>query len=390
MGDGPAGDEGPVPDRAGSGSGSGVPEGADVPLPGPSPHDAGARTSRRRGIALAGGLVAVVLVVLAVVVATNDDPPPGRMAHDAGRNLRRAAGLALNGTYAGGHAMFTVTGAGTARGSYTAGGEQVGRIDVGGTTYLRAGSRFWQAGGRSAATAARADGVWTTAPDNGVGLGMGDLTPDRLGQDLLEAGNDLPAERTTLNGVKAVELTTAGLTYFLSRSDPPRVLRVQGNVVNGAFSFDVTPLPTAAMNTFFTMLRNDVGDLKDAYNPKVGFLPTAGRVHYSDCGPSGCTVKGRIEPDAAGGTGAIHVVTTVDFRAATGGVVSRCRHSATARSKLPMTFSCRARGARWMSWYRSHKGASAVRAYPTFTATVNSAEDVAHLLTLLAKEQQTT
>jgi hypothetical protein len=43
-----------------------------------------------------------------------------------------------------------------------------------------------------------------------------------------------------------------------------------------------------------------------------------------------------------------------------------------------------------MSWYRSHKGASAVRAYPTFTATVNSAEDVAHLLTLLAKEQQTT
>jgi hypothetical protein len=347
-------------------------------------------SSRRRGIALAGGLVAIILVVIAVAVATNDDLPPARAAHDAGRNLTRAAGLALNGTYAGGHAMFTVTRAGTARGAYTAGGERVGRIDVGGTTYLKAGSRFWRAGGRSSATAARADGAWTTVPNNGVGLGMSDLTPDRLGQDLREAGNDLRAERTTLNGVRVVRLTTAGLTYFLSRSDPPRVMRVQGGVVNGAFSFDVTPLPTEAMNTFFTMLRNDVGDLKDAYNPKVGFLSTAGRPRYSDCGPSGCTVKGRIEPDAAGGTGAIHVVTTVDFRAAIGGVVSRCRDSTMAMSKRPVAYSCRAHGPRWVSWYRSHRAGPVFRASPTFTATVNSAEDVARLLTLLAKEQQAT
>jgi hypothetical protein len=374
----------------GSGTAGDEDPGTEDHLLGPSPRGAGARSSRRRVVALAGGLLAIVLVVVAVVVATNDAPPPGKVAHDAGRNLRKAAGLALNGTYAGGHAMFTVTRAGTARGSYTAGGEQVDRIDVGATTYLKAGSRFWKAGGQSSANAARADGAWTKAPYNAVWLGMSSLTPDHLGQNLQEAGNDLRAEKATLNGVKVVKATAAGLTYFLSTGGQPRVLRVQGSVVNGAFSFDVTPLPSSAMSTFFSTLRKDVGGLKDAYNPNVGFLPTSGKGHFGHCGPSGCTVRGKIEPDAAGGSGAIHVVTTVEFRAPAGSVVSRCTDSTTATSKLQLGYSCRTSGARWTSWYRSHNGRFIVQARPTFKATVNSAKDVAHLLTLLETEQQTT
>jgi hypothetical protein len=360
------------------------------PVPSGPPYDIGAPSSKRRGVAIALtlALIALVAAVIAVAGVTGDDPPPGKTAHEAGRNLRKTAGLALNGTYAGGHAMFTVTRAGTARGSYTAGGRQVARIDVGGRTYLKADSSFWKAGGQSSAMAVRADRAWTTVPYNAVELSLGDLSADRLGQNLQEAADDLPAQRTTLNGVKAIKLTTAGSTYFLSRSEPPRVLRVQGGVVSGAFSFDVTPLPSSATNIFFSTLRKDVGELKDAYNPNVNFLRTAGRAHFAGCRLSGCTVKGKIEPDANGGLGAIRVVTTVDFRGPKGGVISRCSDSTTATSKLQIGFSCRTGGARWVSWFRSHNGPLAVRAYPRFKATVNSAEDISYLLTLLAREQQ--
>ncbi|GAB2840493.1 hypothetical protein GCM10027176_50400 [Actinoallomurus bryophytorum] len=353
------------------------------PPPAPS-YDIGAPSSKRRAVALVLALAALVAVVIAVAGVTGDDPPSVKTAHEAGRNLTKTAALALNGTYAGGHAMFTVTRAGTARGSYTAGAGQVARIDVGGRTYLKADSRFWKASGRSSAVAARADGAWTTAPYDAVELSLGDLSPSRLGQNLREAADDLPVRRTTLNGVKAIRLTTAGSTYFLSRSESPRVLRVQGD----GFSFDVTPLPSSATDIFFSTLRKEAGDLEGAYDPDVSFPRTAGRTHFGTCRMSGCTAEGRVEPDARGGRGPIQVVTTVDFRAPTGAVISRCSDSATS-TKPRIAFSCRTGGTRWASWYRSHHGRSGVRAYPRFGATVNSAEDVSHLLTLLAREQQT-
>jgi hypothetical protein len=400
---GPADDEEPQSGRSGSEGPGGIdlarptePDGpGGYPRPaGPSqPYDVGASSLKRQAaaliLALAGGLVAISLVVI-VVSGTDDDPDKtsGKAAHEAGQNLRKVAGLSPTGTYGGGHAMFTVTRAGSARGTYTAGGKQVSRVDVGSTTYLNTDASFWKAHGESSAVAARADGAWAKAPYNAVELGLGNLSPDHLGQNLRETGNDLPAERTAVNGVKAIKLTTAGLTYFISTSEPRSVLRVQGSVVNGAFSFDVTPVPSSAMNMFFTMLRNDVQHLKDAYNPNVVFQPTAGRLHFSDCGESGCTVKGKIEPDAWGGSGAIHVVTTVDFKGTTGGVVSRCSDAAMATSKFQVGFSCRTGGSRWTSWYRSHTGPFTIRASPTFEATVNSARDVSHLLIILAQEQQ--
>jgi hypothetical protein len=361
---------------------------ADDEEPQPRPYDGGAPSRKRRRVAVVLALVAVIGGVIAVVGATGGDPSPATMAHEAGRNLQGTAGLALNGTYAGGHAMFTVTRAGTAQGTYMTGGRQVSRIDAGARTYLKADSTFWRATGQSSAIAARADGAWTQAPYNAVHLGLVNLSPDHLGQNLVEAPRDLRAQKTTLNGTKAIRLSAAGLTYLLSTSEPPRVLRVQGSVVDGAFSFDVTQMPSSAMDIFFSTLKKDVGGLKDAYNPNVIFLPTAGRARFSGCRLSGCTVKGKIEPDANGGSGAIHVITTVDFTGATGPVISRCSDSTTATSKILTRFSCRTGGARWQSWFRSHRGRFTVRAHPRFKATVNSGKDISHLLTQLAQEQQ--
>lgn len=353
------------------------------------------RPRKRRGIvlllALAGGLLAVILTVIVVIRVTGDDPKTatGKAAHEAGRNLRKVVGLALDGTYGGGRATFTVTRAGTARGTYTFSGDQVSRVDVGSTTYLKAGPAFWKAHGESAAIARTADGAWAKAPWGTVELGLGNLSPDQLGRNLQEMEYGQVGQKTSLNGVKAMRLTTAGLTYFLSAGEPRRVLRVQGSVINGAYSFDLAPMSSPGMNTFFTTLRNDVRALKDAYNPNVIVEPTTGKPHYGDCGLSGCTFSGKVVPDASGGSGAIHLVTTIVFKGNTGGVVAKCSDSAVTTPNLPVRYSCRTGGREWTSWYRTHVGRFTVLARPTFKVTVNSAKDISDLLALLAREQQT-
>ena len=344
---------------------------------------------RRRLVVPAVALFGAILVTVAVVGLTWADPKKAdaKAVREAGRTLTSAVGLSLSGTYGEGPATFTVTSAGTARGAYRASGGQVSRIDAGSTTYLRAGSRFWTAHGESSAIGRAADGLWAKSPYGYTDLSLTNLSPQRLGQNLLDPGTSLP-ERTSLNGVRAIRLTAAGLTYFASAKAPHRVLRVQGRTVGSAFSFTVTPLPS--LDAFFTSLRKDVESLKDAYNPNVIFEETGGRPRLSGCGESGCTVSGRIQPDAWGGSGAIHVRTTVEFRGSTGGVVSRCTDSAMATSKLPVTFSCRTSGGAWTSWFRSHNGRFTIRAMPIFRATVNSAQDISHLLLMLTQEQQQT
>jgi hypothetical protein len=334
-------------------------------------------------------LTGVVLVAAAVVGLTREDPKKtdARAVREAGRVLASTAGVSLSGTYGEGPATFTVTGAGTARGTYRASGGQVSRIDAGSTTYLRAGSRFWTAHGESAAIGRAADGLWAKSPYGYTDLSLANLSPQRLGQNLLDPGTSIP-RRTSLNGVKAIRLTAAGLTYFVSSRSPHHVLRVQGRTVSNAFSFDVTSLPS--LDTFFTALRKDVENLKDAYNPNVIFEETGGRPRLSGCGESGCTVSGRIQADAWGGSGAIHIVTTVEFRGSAGGVVSRCTDSTMATSKLLVKFSCRTSGGAWTSWYHSHHGRFLIQAMPIFRATVNSAQDISHLLLMLTQERQQT
>lgn len=108
----------------------------------------------------------------------------------------------------------------------------MGRVDVGSTTYLKTGPGFWKAHGKSSAIARTASGVWAQAPWGTVELGLGNLSPDQLGRNLQQMGYGQVGQRTSLNGVKAMKLTTAGLTYFLSAGAPRRVLRVQGSVIN--------------------------------------------------------------------------------------------------------------------------------------------------------------
>ncbi|GAA4633242.1 hypothetical protein GCM10023196_070010 [Actinoallomurus vinaceus] len=342
-------------------------------------------------LTLAGGLAAVIAAVTVVVATAGDDPKKtsAKAAHEAGRNLRKNAALSLKGTYAGSPATFTVTRAGTARSDYTLAGDHVSRVDVGGTTYLKTGSRFWKAHGESPAKAGNAGGRWTKAPYNAVELGTGNLSPDQLGQTLLGAENEPLAKKTVVNGIKAIRMTTAGLTYSISTGEPRRVLRVEGRAANDAFSFDLTPLTASGRAMFLTTLRTDVQALKDAYNPNIIFDETGERPRLQECDASGCTAKVELQPDAWGGSNAIHIVMVTTFMGDDGDPVSSCTDSTLATSKILARFSCRTSGGAWTAWYRSHDRRFTVRALAVFRATVNSAQDVAAMLTALTREQQT-
>ncbi|MEV0408482.1 hypothetical protein [Actinoallomurus sp. NPDC050550] len=343
---------------------------------------------------LAGGGALLVLLAVIVVVALSgpDDNPKttsGKAANKAGQALGQAAGVTLTGTYDGGQSTFSVTKAGSVRGTYTAGGSQVTRLDVGGTTYLKTDRTFWAAqGGLSADRAAKADGKWTKAPDDLARLNLADLSPARLASALRGAMNDPLAVRTTVNGVKAIKMRTGPRTYYISKSEPRRLLRVEGFSGSQRYTFDVAALPAASITTVFTALRSDVQGLANAYDPDLTVLPVS-KVQFGSCGEAGCTVRADIRATTVSdSSGAVHVTMKVAFSGG-GGTVSTCTDAVSTSVNRQTSLSCRTSGGDWSSWYRSHNGRFTVHAKANFDATVNSSADVNGLLGKLAQEQRT-
>ena len=129
---------------------------------------------------LAAVVVLIVLVVVTVAMAGSSDDPKmtsGKAANKAGQALAKASGINYSGTFGGGPATFSVTKAGSARGSYTSHGSQVSRVDIDGTTYIKADSNYWTSQGESSTSADKADGKWSKAPGVDTGLKLGGLSP---------------------------------------------------------------------------------------------------------------------------------------------------------------------------------------------------------------------
>lgn len=370
--------------------------GMPPPWGGPPPYGFDAPPPRRTNSGLVaalvgGGVLVVILLVLGVATlsGSGDDPTKvsGKAASQAGTALGAAPGLALDGTYAGGRATFDVTRAGSACGSYTSGGAQIGRVDIAGGTYLKAASAFWTAKGVSSARAAKANDKWTKAPDFTVELNLSDLSPARLAQVLQVAGNDPVAKNTTVRGVKAIKMTAGGRTYYIAAKGARRLLRVEGATDAGRFSFDVTPLTSSGMGAVFTTLRTDVQGLLHAYDPAVSVLPV-GKLRFGDCTQPGCTVSVDVRPSTDDDTAAtVRVSMNVTFRGSRG-TVSTCSDSASARTGHQRTLSCRTQGHAWSSWYGAQTGRFTIHAGAVFSASVNSASDVATLLGRLSQEQR--
>jgi hypothetical protein len=379
------------------GPGGPPPWGAGPPPPygfGPGPQPP--KKSNTGVILGIGGGVLALVVLLVVVVAlsgggSGDDPKKtsGKAAAQAGQALGKAAGAAYTGTYGGSEATFNVTKAGSAHGSYTSHGSPVTRVDVGDTTYIKAGSSFWTSQGQSSSEAGKADGKWSKAPAAAADLKLSEFSPAKLAQVLQQAGNDPLAVNTPAGSTPAIKMSISETTYYLSKSEPHRLLRIEGTAGSDSYALDVKPLTDAtAMTPVFTQLRSDVQALKNAYDPSINMLPM-GKMQFGSCGASGCTVKGSVIPSSVGTSGnSVRITMNARFWG-TGATVSTCKGTGTTTPSHEKTISCRASGGSWSSWYNSHhSGRFTIHVSSTFDATVNSSSDVNSMLTKLTQEQQ--
>jgi hypothetical protein len=334
-------------------------------------------------------LIVLVVIVVAVSGGSGDDPKKtsGKAAAEAGQALGQAAGAAYTGTYGGSQATFSVTKAGSAHGSYTAHSSKVTRVDVDGSTYIKADSGFWTAEGQSSSVADKADGKWAKAPDSSQDLKLADFSPAKLAQVLQQAGNDPLAVNTPAGSTPAIKMTVNETTYYISKSSPHRLLRVEGTSGSDPYALDVRTLDAAAMSPVFGELRSDVQGLKDAYDPSINMLPM-GKIQFGSCNESGCTVRGSVMP-SSGDTSksSVHITMSARFWG-DGPTVSTCKGSGTTTPSHQTTISCRTSGGSWSSWYRSHNGRFTIHASSTFDARVNSSSDVSALLGKLSQEQQ--
>lgn len=376
------------PQPWGGGQPWGVPEPYGFGPPPPPKKPKGALIAVLAGAAVLFVLLAVIGVV--AVGRSGDDPKrtSGKAANEAGRTIAQAAGVTLTGVYSGSQATFSVTKAGSARGTYTAGGSQVSRVDVRGTTYLKAGTSFWTEQGLSAERAGKASGTWTKAPDDLAMLSLADLSPARLASVLRQAGNDPLAVRTVLNGIQTIKMKVGPRTYYVTESRPGRVVRLEGMSGLERYTFDVTPLTATTVGTVFSALRTDVHALTNAYDPDLTVVPVA-KMQFGSCVESGCTVRADVRATTvSASTGTVRVTMKVGFGGG-GQTVSTCTDTASARPEREVRLSCRTSGTAWTSWYRQHVGRFMVHAQPTFDATVNSSADVHGLLSKLTEEQRT-
>ncbi|MCO5967953.1 hypothetical protein [Actinoallomurus soli] len=366
----------------------------------PQPYQYGPppRAKKSKGVlisVLAGaGVVFVVLAVVGVVALgrSGDDPKTtsGKAAREAGHAIGQAAGVTLTGTYGGSRATFSVTKAGSARGTFSASGSQVSRVDVGGTTYLKANSGYWNDQGLDSDDAEKASGTWTKAPDDITTLNLADLAPARLSSVLGQAANDPLAARTTVNGVQALKVRVGARTYYITKSAPRRVLRLEGASGSDQYVFDVKALSSAGAGEVFSGLRTDVQALKDAYDPDLTVLPLS-RLQFGSCTESSCTVRADVKATSLhDSTGGVRVSMKIKFSGATdGAAVSTCTDTASTKMDTQVRLSCRTSGGTWSSWYRSHVGRFTIHATPSFSGTVNTASDVNGLLAKLTQEQRT-
>ncbi|MCW2946261.1 MAG: hypothetical protein JWR24_2978 [Actinoallomurus sp.] len=385
---GPAGLGGP------GGPGGPPPSGGLPPWGGPSqPYGFGPPPKKGRGgviVAVVGGLVALVVLVVVVVAlgGSGDDPKKtsGKAANKAGQNLGQAAGLNYTGAYGSGQATFSVTKAGSAQGSYTSQGSPVSRVDIGDATYIKANSSYWTSHGLSPTSAGTADGTWTRAPDTSIDLKLADLSPAKLARILEQAGNDPDAEKTPVGSTPAIKMTINEVTYYISRSEPRRLLRIEGSAGSEEYALNVTALPASAMSPVFSQLRDDVQDLGDAYDPQVTILPMSKK--FGSCTEPGCTVHSSVMPSVMGGsTTTVRITMNARFWG-DGPTVATCSGSGSTVPGRETTITCRTSGGSWSSWYHSHKARFTIHANATFEAKVNSSSDVNALLSKLTQEQQ--
>jgi hypothetical protein len=275
----------------------------------------------------------------------------------------------------------TVTSAGDATGTLTAGGNRIGLLVLQGATYLRAPEAFWSAGGARNGITRRYGNGWVRVPASLFGLDVGRvLAPAALARSqhaaipLVSDGplTGLPAG--TLAGVPTVAVQAQSTRYDLSASPPYRLLRLWTPAVPRLSAQALprlavsvppkpgTPLPeapdaadldlqltdaSAGLAGVYADLSRQAGQLGAAIDGQGRV--TLGRQDFVGCGAGSCTIAVSFS------NGSAHPARAALRADWTGGgrPIGGCDGtSATVAAHRTGTVTCTIRSPGWLAFYQ--------------------------------------
>jgi hypothetical protein len=359
-------------------------------------HGGPAPTSgkRRRGllIGIAAAVVVIVVAAVSLTLVLGGGDSPTTMALKSGQAIGVADGITYTGTISGNPADLSVTRAGTVEGTYTATSSPVSRVTVQGVTYLNAPAAFWAAQGIGGTEAGQAGGHWAKAPADAASISFDSLTPVQIAGVLEHVGPNPHSVAQTFHGKKIIVLSDGGVSYYITASNPHRLIHVTGGSGVDTYSLDVKPLTAATVKPVFTSLHSDVQALVGAADP--GAVVDGGTPKFLDCsGAARCTVTSLVtvtDPTTPGNfsTPPVLVKMTVDFAPSQNGKpFANCSTTVAVPSAAAVKPACGVTGGAWTTWFNSHSGHFNVWADAAYRVTVNSASSVATLQTALSQEQ---
>jgi hypothetical protein len=350
-----------------------------------------------------GGAVVLLVAIVAVIGLSggSDEDPVNPPTAASGNNAAARAGqvaqslaavpaLRYSGTFSSAgdeyQAQLAVTKAGSASGTVTVDGAKADLVSVDGNTYLKAPRNFWRSTGGATANPEDYANRWSKAPDSALSLDFKKvLASGSVIQALQQARSGASAPQD-VNGTPAVKVTGTDAEYYISTSEPAKLLRVVG-LGSNTYEFDVTEVSTGEATTVFQQLRDKVKGLNGARNPSVLFRISS--LKSSGCGVSSCTLKATATSLSVGGDGSsVKAVMFGKIRAgsSSGRVLGTCSDSATTGSSSGkrVNLSCTVRGGAWSSWARSTRSG----AYHYEAFAVAESNDANRLLSTVDQEQQ--
>ncbi|MEU9837678.1 hypothetical protein AB0C69_00485 [Actinomadura sp. NPDC048032] len=396
----PAGPPSAAPPGAGLPPDAGFPgePGAAFSQSGPVPPGRQRRPRGRRVVVFAGAAAAVVVAgaVAAVALtggeeapkpkpkATAPAPPPAWTVA-AGRALTSGTGLRYDGTLTINgrpvQARLRVTPAGAASGTLTAGVLTAEVVAIGGDTYLRAGTAFWQTYASGVAHPEYYAGRWSKAPASVPGFDVPDvLGPKAIARSLAKSPAKPPTEN--VGGVRAFKVKASGAEYVLTAQAPYRLLAVRPA---GQAAQHFTVAPVAAPETLFAELRPRVARLGGAFDPGLRFTP--GTLAFSNCdqNTSGCTVSmpATLTEPATVPDGARAVLRAA--LSSKGEPLGSCSGAGPVPANRSLVLRCTVTSKLWRHWMRAALDNPGSYPYEAKARVVGEAVDVADVPKLLAR-----
>ncbi|WP_225992926.1 hypothetical protein [Actinomadura rudentiformis] len=367
--------------------GPGTPPPFFPPPGGPPPRG----SSRGLVIALLGGaglvLVVVIALVLAFTVFQEDKMTASERLSATATSVSTARALTLKGTFSGGgdtlQGEMKVTRGGRAAGQVSWDGDNVTLLSADDKLFVKAPKSYWSTKVTSSSAMLKDGDQWGKVSSSDLSLDAGRaLTPAALSRALRSASTlkyTLREATTTVQGRKALRIGTTSVTFYVTDSKTPELLRYESSYPR--VQVDVTAHSAASATTTISEIRGMMGELKDSFDSEARVVLMEWANTRCTTNSSGCRVRGRFRPVATSGSAKVEVKFSLTSTA--GRDLGDCTTSFNASSNANWA-ECRVASSAWASWSRS--GQSRYRQNASFRVQGATQADVETLQSGLDRE----